>query len=79
MMEKSSKSACLTGVPKLLLTLEPGDSLVLTPGQTHAWRNPSRARPAKALWIEQLAASGTHNAAAISAEAADPLRQEPGT
>jgi excisionase family DNA binding protein len=41
------------------LTLEPGDSLVLAPGQTHAWRNPSREQPARALWVEQLAASGT--------------------
>ena len=40
------------------LTLEPGDSLVLAPGQTHAWRNSSREQPAKALWVEQLAASG---------------------
>ncbi|HEX9066589.1 MAG TPA: helix-turn-helix domain-containing protein [Streptosporangiaceae bacterium] len=38
------------------ITLEPGDSLVLAPGQAHAWRNPSRDQPAKALWVEQLAA-----------------------
>jgi XRE family transcriptional regulator, regulator of sulfur utilization len=36
-------------------TLEPGDSLVLAPGQTHVWRNSSREQPAKALWVEQLA------------------------
>ncbi|MGI9004937.1 MAG: helix-turn-helix domain-containing protein [Streptosporangiaceae bacterium] len=38
------------------ITMGPGDSLVLAPGQTHAWRNPSRDEPAKALWVEQLAA-----------------------
>ncbi len=38
-------------------TLEPGDGLVLAPGQTHSWRNPSQDTTAKALWVEQLAAT----------------------
>ncbi len=39
-------------------SLEPGDGLVLAPGQTHSWRNPSADATAKALWVEQLAATG---------------------
>ena len=38
-------------------SLESGDGLVLAPGQTHSWRNPSRDTTAKAVWIEQLAAT----------------------
>jgi excisionase family DNA binding protein len=37
------------------LSLEPGDGLVLAPGQTHSWRNPSQRTTATALWVEQLA------------------------
>jgi excisionase family DNA binding protein len=40
------------------LSLEPGDGLVLAPGQTHSWRNPSQDVTAKAVWVEQLAATG---------------------
>src|SRR5436190_2056624 len=40
------------------LSLEPGDGLVLAPGQTHSWRNPSHDTTAKAIWIEQLASAG---------------------
>lgn len=39
-------------------SLETGDGLVLAPGQTHSWRNPSQDTTAKALWVEQLAAAG---------------------
>jgi XRE family transcriptional regulator, regulator of sulfur utilization len=38
------------------LTIEAGDGLILAPGQTHSWRNPSQKTTAKALWVEQLAA-----------------------
>jgi excisionase family DNA binding protein len=34
------------------------DSIVLAPGQTHAWRNPSAKDAATVLWVEQLAAGG---------------------
>jgi quercetin dioxygenase-like cupin family protein len=39
------------------LRLEAGDGLVLAPGQTHSWRNPSQDTTAKAVWVEQLAAT----------------------
>jgi len=38
------------------LSIEAGDGLILAPGQTHSWRNPSQKTTAKALWVEQLAA-----------------------
>lgn len=38
-------------------SLEPGDGLILAPGQTHSWRNPSHHITAKAVWVEQLAAT----------------------
>jgi excisionase family DNA binding protein len=38
--------------------LDVGDSIVLSPGQTHAWRNPSAEHAATVVWVEQLAAGG---------------------
>lgn len=40
-------------------SLEAGDGLILAPGQTHSWRNPSQDTTARALWVEQLAATSS--------------------
>jgi Cupin domain len=49
------------------LRLEPGDGLVLAPGQTHSWRNPSQHTTARALWVEQLATRAAAPAGCASA------------
>jgi eukaryotic-like serine/threonine-protein kinase len=41
--------------PTEKVSLEPGDSLVLSAGRSHAWKNRSTKQSAQALWVELLA------------------------
>ncbi len=41
--------------PTEQVSLGPGDSLVLSAGRSHAWKNRSTKQPAQALWVELLA------------------------